>query len=532
MGIRKYPIGIQSFEDIRTGGYVYVDKTAFIYRLVTEGKPYFLSRPRRFGKSLLLSTLKAYFEGKKDLFFPIAGQPGLAIANLEKEWLTYPVFHLDFNAGTYSKAGDLDSALNANLARLEAKWGKNPGETSFSTRFWGLIERAAEKTGRKTVVLIDEYDKPLLEAPAEGQREEAMNTLRAFYGVLKSADPCLGFYLITGITTFSRVNIFSSLNQLYNLSLDEDYATLCGISPAELLLYFTGDIKTVAEKKGFSSEEVIAKMRKRYNGYCFSKQGERVYNPVSIFNTFKRGDFQYYWFETGTPAFLVKALANTNFKLPSFKDGITISAASLMDYRFDDYSLVPILYQSGYLTIKGYDGGLDEYTLGFPNEEVEYGFLRELLPAYSSWIKGDREELSVRSLIKDLDAQDIDSLMNRLRALFSGIPYPLTAQNEYHSQSLLYLVFTMMGEFAQAEVASAAGRSDMVIIRKDAVYVFEFKLSGNGTAEEALRQIDEKGYLLPYGAEGKRLVKVGVEFDREKRTIGKWIQNQRCNADA
>jgi hypothetical protein len=391
MGIRKYPIGIQSFEDIRTGGYVYVDKTAFIYRMAAEGKPYFLSRPRRFGKSLLLSTLKAYFEGRKELFLPIAGQPGLAIADLEQEWPAYPVFHLDFNAGNYCKAGELDAALNAALARLEAQWDKNPEEASFSTRLWGLIERAAAKTGRKVVVLVDEYDKPLLEAPDEAQREEARNTLRAFYGVLKSADPCLKFYLITGITKFSRVSIFSNLNQLYDLSLEDDYAALCGISSAELSDYFTGDIKTVAEKNGLSFDEAMEEMRKRYNGYCFAEDAESVYNPFSLLNTFKKKKFHYYWFETGTPVFLVKALANINFDLPSLKNNITTGAASLMDYRFDDHNPVPILYQSGYLTIKAYDRDTGMYTLGFPNGEVEYGFLKELLPIYSHWVQGSRQ---------------------------------------------------------------------------------------------------------------------------------------------
>jgi hypothetical protein len=525
MGIQKYPIGIQTFEDIRTGGYVYVDKTAFVYRMAAEGKPYFLSRPRRFGKSLLLSTLKAYFEGKKELFAAIEGQPALAIAGLEKEWLKYPVFHLDFNVGDYHRPGELNSAINANLARLEEKWGKNPAETNFSTRFWGLIERAAEKTGKKVAVLIDEYDKPLLETENRKQRDDVQNTLRAFYGVLKTADPWLKFYLITGITKFSKVSIFSELNQLYDLSLEEDYASLCGISAAELSDYFTDDIQALAERNGIGFDDAMAEMRKRYNGYRFSKQGERVYNPFSLLNTLKKKDFQYYWFETGTPTFLVKALTDTGFALPSLKDSVTIGADSIMEYHFDNSDPVPVLYQSGYLTIKTYNRDTGMYTLGFPNGEVEYGFLRELLPAYSPWIKGSRQGLYVGNFIEDLDAHNIDSLMTRLRALFSGIPYPLVAQNEYHYQSLLYLVFTLMGEFAQAETASAAGRSDMVVIRKDTVYVFEFKLSGSGTAEEALQQIDSKGYLLPYSAEGKKLVKVGVEFDRENRTIGRWIQS-------
>ncbi|MDR1933915.1 MAG: ATP-binding protein [Spirochaetales bacterium] len=517
MDIRKYPIGIQDFEDIRTGNYVYVDKTAFIYSLVSEGKPYFLSRPRRFGKSLLLSTLKAYFEGKKELF------SGLAIAELEKEWLSYPVFHLDFNLGDYRRPGGLDLALDSNLRQLEEIWGENPKDIAFSNRFQGLIRRAAEKAGRKVVVLIDEYDKALLAIDDEKKRDEARDTLRAFYGVLKSADPYLKFYLITGITKFAKVSIFSDLNQLFDISLMEEYASLCGITPTELLDYFTGDIKALAEKNNMTFDQAMAEMQRRYNGYHFAEDTPGVYNPFSVLNTLKKKKFHYYWFETGTPAFLVKTLANIDYNPEKLKSRVTISANSVMDYRFEDTNPVPILYQSGYLTIKSYDPDLEEFTLGFPNGEVEYGFLNELLPAYSPWVKGNREELSVRSLIKDLDAHNIDSFMTRLRALFSGIPYPLTEQSEYHYQSLLYLVFALMGEFAQAEVAGAAGRSDMVIMRRETVYVFEFKLSGNGTAEEALRQIDEKGYLLPYSAEGKRLLKVGVEFDREKRTIGKWL---------
>jgi hypothetical protein len=523
MKYRKYPIGIQDFVNIRSEGYTYVDKTAYIYRLVNEGKPYFLSRPRRFGKSLLLSTLKAYFEGKKELFEAIAGQPALAIAELETEWLSYPVFHLDFNVGDYHRDGGLDSALHSSLGIIEETWGKNPDETDFPSRFRGLIRRASEKTGRKVVVLIDEYDKPLLEMGNEKNRIKARDTLRAFYGVLKSADPWLKFYFITGITKFAKVSIFSELNQLLDISLTEDYACLCGITEAELAQYFTGDIRVLAEKNGMDFEAALEETRKRYNGYHFARESEGVYNPFSILNTLWRKEFLYYWFETGTPTFLVKALADLNFDLPSLKGSVTLGADSILDYRFDNRDPLPVLYQSGYLTIKAYNRELRKYTLGFPNGEVEYGFLKELLSAYSPWVSGGRQGLFVGDFIEDLDARDLDALMNRLRALLSGIPYALTPQNEYHYQSLLYLVFRLMGEYAQAEVASAAGRSDMVVVRRDMVYVFEFKLSGAGTAEKALKQIDEKGYLLPYSAEGKALIKVGVEFDREKRTIGRWL---------
>jgi hypothetical protein len=523
MEFRKYPIGIQDFEKLRLGGYVYVDKTAYVYRLAQEANPYFLSRPRRFGKSLLLSTLKAYFEGKKELFSAVAGQPGLAIADMEQEWLSHPVFHIDFNLGDYHRPGGLDSAIDNALNRLESKWGENPKDKTFIARFQGLIERAAEKTGKKVVVLIDEYDKPLLEMEDEDKRAEARNTLRSFYGVLKSADPWLRFYLITGITKFSKVSIFSELNQLSDISLTKRHSTLCGITEEELLSRFEKDIDALAEENGMPYEAALREIRRRYNGYHFAPGGESVYNPFSLLNALSGRTLRYYWFETGTPTFLVKALAKINFNLPSLQGSVTISADSIADYRFDNLDPIPILYQSGYLTIRKYDPELNDYTLGFPNGEVEYGFLKELLNAYSPWVGGGRQGLHITDFIKDLDAHDMDSLMNRLRALFSGIPYPLTPQTEYHYQALLYLVFTLMGEFAQAEVASAAGRSDMVVTRKDTVYCFEFKLAGGGTAEEALAQIDEKGYLLPYGAEGKTLVKVGVEFDREKRSIGRWL---------
>jgi hypothetical protein len=523
MEFRKYPIGIQDFVTIRTEGYLYVDKTRFIHQLINEGKPYFLSRPRRFGKSLLLSTLKAYFEGRKELFTAAAGQPALAIAELEKEWLRYPVFHLDFNVGNYTVPGGLDTAIEGNLSRLEKIWGKETETADYSVRFHSIIEKAAAAAGRKVVVLIDEYDKPLLETEAEDLRSEARNTLRAFYGVLKSADQWLKFYLITGITKFAKVSIFSELNQLLDISMSKKYSDLCGITEDELLSCFGEDIKALAQENEIPHEAALSEIQKRYNGYLFAYNGKSVYNPFSLLNALHDKTLKYYWFATGTPTFLVKALEEINFDLPSLKDRVTISANSVMDYRFDNRDPVPLLYQSGYLTIKGYDPELNEYTLGFPNGEVEYGFLNELLSVYSPWVNGGRQGLYVGNFIRDLDAHNIDSLMNRFRALFSGIPYPLTPQTEYHYQTLLYLVFTLMGEFARAEVASAAGRSDMVVERRDTVYVFEFKLAGSGTAEEALAQIDNKAYLLPYSAEGKKLIKAGVEFDREKRTIGRWL---------
>jgi hypothetical protein len=521
------PIGIQDFEDIRTSGYVYVDKTAWVYRLASEGKPYFLSRPRRFGKSLLLSTLKAYFLGKRELFEEAGGRPRLAIADLETEWVEHPVFHFDLNVEKYDSPAALGSALDLNLRFLESDWDVNPEASSPSTRFLSLIKRAAEKSGRKVAVLIDEYDKPLLETMEDPiLNEEIRKGLKAFYGVLKTADPWLCFVLLTGVTKFSQVSVFSDLNQLRDISLDEAYAEICGISERELTENFEIELRALAEKNGLSQDEALGGMRKRFNGYHFSGYGEKgessgVYNPFSVLNTFASGRFQYYWFQTGTPTFLIKLLQQADFDLRDFAGGITIERASIYNYRIQGGNPVPILYQSGYLTITGYDEQVDEYILGFPNEEVRYGFLNFLLPYYLPGLP-DGQCFSVTRFIKALRKGDVDGFMTLLRAFFASIPYELNDKTERHYQAIFYVAFTLMGQYAGVEVRGAAGRADAVVATKDAVYVFEFKLAGRGTAEDALRQIDDKGYLIPWTAGGKKLVKVGAVFDPATRTLGEW----------
>jgi hypothetical protein len=511
------PVGIQDFEKLRSNGYVYVDKTAYVYKLAREGLPYFLGRPRRFGKSLLISTLKAYFLGRKELF------AGLAIAELEQDWIKYPVFHIDLNVENYSRGlASLEAGLDTNLRMLEEQWGRDTAETTPAARLYGLIYRACKKAQRKVVVLIDEYDRPLLQTMDDEQAQTALrDALKGFYGVLKAADPWLRFYLLTGVTTFSQVSVFSDLNQLVDISMDREFAGICGISSQELTGTFDPELHELAEKNGLSYDGTLEEMQKRYNGYHFAKNTGGMYNPFSVLNTFFRGEFAYYWFKTGTPTFLLKKLKDARFNLLRFAGGISVSSASIDDYRGNGGSPVPILYQSGYLTIKDYNKQFDEYILGFPNEEVEYGFLNELAPFYSFGVP-DWQGFFVGDFIKDLQRNDTEAFMVRLRAFFAAIPYELNDRSERFYQTVFYLLFTLMGQYTAVEVRSAAGRADAVIMGPDTVYVFEFKLAGVGGVEDALEQIDGKGYLIPYTVSGKRLVKAGAVFGKESRTLDEW----------
>ena len=515
---RKLPIGIQDFEKLRTNNNLYVDKTLYIYKLLQSDAPYFLSRPRRFGKSLFLSTLKAYFLGKKELF------EGLAIAGLEKEWIEYPVFYLDFNIGIYTDVKSLYQTLNYNLQIIEEKWGKAPDDDNPATRFSWLIRRAYEQSGRKVVVLVDEYDKPLLGTMDNMDvNDEIRTTLKSFYGVLKSTDAYLRFVLLTGVTKFSKVSVFSDLNQLQDISMDIRFSGICGISQAELVENFRPEIAALAEKQELTYEETLAELKKQYDGYHFSKESEDIYNPFSLLNTFAKLDFGSYWFETGTPTFLVKMLKDIDFDLKSLENDVRMPEDIMTDYKVGDENPVPVLYQSGYLTIKKYDRKFKEYTLGFPNNEVKYGFIRRLVPAYLPKRDMSRE-FTVGNFIRDLRAGNVDGFMTRLQAFFSGIPYELNNKEEKHYQTVFYLLFKLIGEFVQTEVSSAIGRADAVVVVNDTVYIFEFKLTGNATAEEALKQIDERKYAAQYAAGNLKIVKVGAEFSAEERTLSRWVK--------
>ncbi|MDR1268678.1 MAG: ATP-binding protein [Planctomycetaceae bacterium] len=491
---RKLPIGIQDFEDLRTNDYLYVDKTIYVYQLKTDGKPYFLSRPRRFGKSLFLSTLKAYFLGKKELF------DGLAIAELEKDWLEYPVFHLDFNKAAYQNDQVLSDVIDEILKQYEAEWKVTDIAAILSLRFDNLIQTAYKKTGRKVVVLIDEYDKPLVNTLDNAEVNQSMrDILKGFYGVLKSADAYLRFVFLTGVTKFSKVSVFSDLNHLMDISLNRKYAGICGISETELTRYFAPEIKKLSEQTNLSYDETFAKLKKHYNGYHFCENTEGVYNPFSLLNTFGAGNFRNYWYATGTPTFLVKMLKEGDFEIPDLENDVHISVADITNYKIGLNDPVPILYQTGYLTIKKYDTEFDEFILGFPNEEVKFSFLKELLPAYVPQY-ATNQHFSAVSFIKTLRAGNIDGFMDNLRAFYSSIPYDLMkkeSKEERYYQFIFYLLVTLMGQFIQTEVRTASGRVDAVIKTADTIFVFELKMANHGTAEEALAQIDSKDYLVP-----------------------------------
>ena len=512
---RKLPIGIQTFEKLRKEGYLYADKTAMVHRLASEGKAYFLSRPRRFGKSLLLSTFESFFLGKKELF------QGLAIETLETEWKQYPVFHLDLNAEKYTTPEALVLFLNARLCQWETLYGRGIGEDSLSTRFAGVIQRACEKTGRQVVVLIDEYDKPLLQALLdEPLLEEYRRTLKAFYGVLKSADRYLRFVFLTGVTKFAQVSVFSDLNQLNDISLKPPYATVCGITRQELVDTFTPEIARLGEVNELSFDETVARLTSMYDGYHFGVNTPGMFNPFSLLNVFDGERFDNYWFQTGTPTYLANLLKQSDYDLRLLMDGVEVSAAAFSEYRAEVKNPLPMIYQSGYLTIKDYDKEVDLYTLGFPNNEVRYGFLNFLVPYYTE-VASDETGFHIAKFMRELRAGDVDAFMERLKVFFAGIPYELNDNTERHYQVIFHIVFTLMGQFIQSEVRSSRGRADAVVQARDAVYVFEFKL--NGTAEAALKQIEEKGYLIPYSLDGRRLVKIGVDFSKETRNINKYI---------
>ena len=513
--LRKLPIGIQTFEKLRRGDYLYVDKTDFVWKIASTSTPYFLSRPRRFGKSLLLSTFEAYFEGKRELF------EGLAIAGLETEWKQYPVLHLDLNAEKYDSTRALTEILSRQLTQWELKYGKGVDEETLAGRFSGVIRRASEQAGCGVVVLVDEYDKPLLQALGDNALlDDYRKTLKAFYGVLKSSDRYLRFVFLTGVTKFAQVSVFSDLNQLNDISLDFAYATVCGITKEELLTTFIPELERQAVANDMTLEEAIETMTRKYDGYHFHPKGAGAFNPFSVLSSFNKLEFGSYWFQTGTPTFLVELLKRSDYDLRTLIDGIEAPASSFMEYRVDANNPIPLIYQSGYLTIKDYDKRFGNYLLEFPNDEVRYGFLNFLVPFYTP-MKDDDQGFYIGKFVYELEHGDYDSFLTRLQAFFADFPYELNDKTERHYQVVFYLVFKLMGQFTDAEVRSARGRADAVVKTPKYIYVFEFKL--NGTAEQALRQIDDKGYLIPYQSDGRELVKIGVEFSAEQRNIGGWL---------
>ena len=521
----KLPIGIQDFESLRIDGYAYIDKTEHIYRLVSEGRYYFLSRPRRFGKSLLLSTIKSLFLGKRELF------AGLAIDKKEDwDWAVHPVMHLDLNTEKYDKPETLYDRINLFLEENEQIYGKREAERSLGTRFEGIIKRAYEKTGQRVVILVDEYDKPLLQAIGNRElQDEYRGTLKGFYGALKSMDGCIKFAMLTGVTKFGKVSVFSDLNNLRDISLDYDFHSICGITEQELLSYFPTQIDALAERSKLTREECIEKLRRMYDGYHFDEDSPGMYNPFSVLNTFQTRKFGSYWFETGTPTYLVELLRRHYYDLEDMATS-EVTADVLNSIDAESTNPIPVIYQSGYLTIKGYDKEFQMYRLGFPNQEVEEGFIKYLAPFYLD----NREERSVfdiRSFTSDVREGKAEQFLSRLKSLFASAPYDsVKGDKENHFQNMMWVVFKMMGFYSQTEYRTSDGRIDLLIETPQYRYIMEFKL--DGTAEEALQQIKDKNYQLQFfgdslttsnGWGGAKTYIIGVNFSKETRTIDKWI---------
>ena len=511
----KYPIGIQSFEKLRDNGYVYVDKTALVYQMTRDMSAYFLSRPRRFGKSLLVSTLEAYFLGRKDLF------KDLAMERLETDWQTYPVLHLDLNAGKYDKESDLDDFLNDSLAQWEKIYGSSPTEVNAELRFKGVIRRAFERTGKQVAVLVDEYDKPLLNTiDNETLHTAYRNTLKGFFSVLKSMDACLRFVFITGVSKFSHVSVFSDLNNLNDISMDPRYVDICGISEQELHEYFDGSIQELADANGMTFGEACEMLRRQYDGYHFRENSVGIYNPFSLLNTFGKGVFNDYWFATGTPTFLVKLLKANDYDLRSLK-GIRVSSRTLNSVTESHTNPIPVLYQSGYLTIKAYDRDRDRYTLDFPNMEVERSFFDFLLPYYTPMSETKSDSL-LEQFTDDVCDGKPERVMRKLREMFSGKSYMVAGgDKEVHFQNSIYIVFKILGFHVDVEQATSQGRIDITIRTKDYIYIMELKL--DKTAEEALRQIKENQYALPFQTDKRKKFLIGVNFSSETRTVESWL---------
>ena len=522
MTSRKLPIGIQSFEKIITNNYIYIDKTRYIYDLVHSGSQFFLSRPRRFGKSLLLSTLKEYWKGNKELF------SGLQIDKLEQgnsdAWQRYPVFYFDFNGQNYQNKNALENILDEHLTGWEKEYGCNDYDSkTLEERFRDLLKKAYTINGLRSVVLVDEYDKPLLETENKPELEEYNKAVfKGFFGSLKGMDDYLQFVFVTGVTKFSKVSIFSDLNQLNDISMDTDYNEICGMTEREIIDNFPYELKKLEDKIGISNEACLEKLKHSYDGYHFSSEGAGIYNPYSVLCALQKGKFGYYWFETGTPSFLVSKLKQMDFDVAQFSNlKLYATEKRLSDYRGDNPDIVPLLYQTGYLTLKKYDSQAEYYALGFPNDEVKYGFLDSLLPEYTPAVNTvtGKDIISILQYVKN---GDIDNIRDAFIALFAGITYTSSdVPYEHYFQTVIYLVFTLLGQYVKCEVHSYTGRADCVTETDRFVYIFEFKK--DSTAKEALEQIQNQNYAKPYISDKRKVLKIGVNFDSESKELTEWI---------
>lgn len=507
-----YPIGIQNFEKIRQGGFVYVDKTAQIYNLAATGNYYFLSRPRRFGKSLLVSTMEAYFQGRKELF------KGLAIEKMEKDWTASPVLHLDLTGSRYTSVADLAGKLDQHLLAWENQYGVTDVFEEPATRFSAVIEAAFKKTGQKVVILIDEYDKPVVDNIDNPDLMDSFRReLQGFYSVIKGRDGFIRFAFLTGVTKLGKMSVFSSLNNLRDISMDLLYSNICGISEDELKVYFDDSVAKLAENNELTKDECYAKLKSMYDGYHFHYKASGVYNPFSILNTFNVNEFRMYWFETGTPAFLVRYLQKGQYNLDNIsKDDVPADALTGTNYVNPEP--ITLMYQTGYLTIKGHDTRFNTYHLDYPNDEVKSGFLNSLSQLYApALIQGD---FSVVQFIRDIERGDVESFMARFTSFLSGNDYEIHGDLELYFQNTMSVMLKMMGLYVKTEYHTSRGRIDIIFDTDKYVYIIELKR--DQSPEIALKQIEEKGYDKPFLASCKQIIKLGINFSSETHTVDGW----------
>ena len=516
MALKLYPVGIQTFEDIATRNLLYIDKTEYIYRMTHGGgKYFFLSRPRRFGKSLLISTMESYFSGKKELF------KGLAMEKLEQKWTEYPVLHFSMATAKHMDVDGLKSELNLKLLNYEHIYGKGEGEKNENQRLMGLIMRAYKQTGKKVVVLIDEYDAPLLDVAHEDERlEDLRYIMRNFYSPLKDCDPYLHFVFLTGITKFSQLSIFSELNNINNISMDDEYASICGITKDELLTQMAEDIDALAEKHALTREETIAKLKENYDGYHFSPSSPDVFNPFSLLNCFEKKQFGAYWFSSGTPTYLINMMRKFDV-LPSDVGRMEAECSEFDAPTENMPTLIPLLYQSGYITIKDYNKEFNYYTLDVPNKEVKVGLTKALIPAYVT-----RNTLlttnTARRIAQCLAKQDMEGALQLLQTYLGTVPYCDNTHYEGHYQQVLFIIFSLLTDYlVDVEVHTPNGRVDIVMLSRTNLYLIEIKM--NKDAQTAMQQINLKNYDQRFALCGKPIVKVGINFDAEKGNIEDWV---------
>ena len=513
MALKLYPIGIQTFSEIRKNDNLYIDKTEYVYHMThTAGKYFFLSRPRRFGKSLLVSTLKSYFEGKKELF------EGLAISRLEKEWAEYPVLHFSMAGGKHLEKEQLETYLGYRLRDEEVKWGIENPETGSNNRLISLIKTAYNKTGKQVVVLIDEYDAPLLDVVHEDEKLPLLRyVMRNFYSPLKDCEPYLRFVFLTGITKFSQLSIFSELNNIKNISMDEPYSGICGITKDELLTQMSDDIDELATKLKLTREQTIDKLKENYDGYHFTCSGPDVFNPFSLLNCFADGKTNAYWFGSGTPTYLIEMMRKFDVKPTDI--GQMYARASAFDAPTENMdTLTPLLYQSGYITIKDYDPDTELYVLDLPNKEVKVGLFETLLPRYLGGKYAEAADVAIARMSALIRRDDIDGALRLLQAFLHTVPYCNNTDYEGHYQQVLFIIFTLLTHFlVDVEVHTPNGRVDIVMLTHTRLYVIELKL--NKDADTAMRQIDLKDYASRFALSGKPVTKVGINFSVENKKM-------------